>query len=1204
MKKNLIFTLLLCLLYLTVAATPVQTEAQEIETPLGGETPAVLVEAGVSSFALVPPRIHWNTSPQCMDIPESPSTLYEDGPEAVSRIPTYGGPIRQLLFVDEIPYECTPYAILSNIIADEQYVYWTDDTGLVRLPIEANVGDPVEFVSDDILAASLYYPIELTDAGDDIYASVYNNGVYTLWRVAKSTMTTSQVLSRTGAIGNLSFDGDYVYWIDHTNNTDLLYRTEKTTTGYNHLFLGVQVTGYYAEGLWAFCQNGCVETHYVFIAHDNHVDRYNNQTNQLTQNIYVSDSTEPGTIVYEMVTDYNNLFILEQRPTDIFLQRDFLLLRTGRLGGNVDYLYANTGSLDYPPHNLRTDDQYLYWIKTYGAGAGETQLLSLPNDAEAMPLTNLYIGQMNVTQGIQTLDNEVGLIRGRRTFVQVYGLAESGVVEGVTAILYRLDSNGNITGTTYPINEQGKNLTLFTEDFLGLLSSNFLFEIPLAWTDTSTLRLRAVLNPSNRPLELDSDRADNIMEMTLSMLPSPRLEVDFYVLTYGVIEETSVGLSYQSYTPDMEKDVKQTISWITRTYPLASKPGDGDDPSPGFRPNIIEMDMGEALGERVTQIHGTCYLYFEPDERNLCASAYVNNFLKSIKYASQSNHIFYGLMSDEAAFPRGQGSAVGVASGPAGATSGWDLDERYTDRYAAHEIGHAIGRGHPLKGAESCKQKPGDWSYPYNKSLIGSSSHPTMGFDPGDPSFDIGYQIMPYLYWADFMSYCSFQWISDYTYMGIYQSLFLGQQAHPLAVAPVGADLLGVYGILLPDEGIADLQIVQKFDTGATIPALISGDYSIRLRNATGTLLADYPFTPEGDDILSFGQIVTWVAGTTTIQIVDLTNGTIMAETPVSANPPQISNVALANPPNPVAGNVTLTWTATDPDNDPLSFDIEYSRNGGVTFHPIQIGVTGNSTELDMDALGGGLSFFRVTASDGVHLTKASSPPYVVTPKPPNPHIITPGDGAVFQWGQTIHLMGTAYDLQDGMVDDANLIWRLGNTLTSLGTGPAVTLDIHALPVGTSEIRLIATNSTGQTASESIFITIHDELAFPGPTLEVGPTQLGWHVEPGTTALQTGELLVSNLGTGVLTWEATTDVPWLSLSAPSGAAPDSFTVTANPAGMSDGESRGTQVTVIGYDSENQVVGTFNIPVHLSAGGIWLDDEAGTTLYLPLVLKPE
>ena len=42
------------------------------------------------------------------------------------------------------------------------------------------------------------------------------------------------------------------------------------------------------------------------------------------------------------------------------------------------------------------------------------------------------------------------------------------------------------------------------------------------------------------------------------------------------------------------------------------------------------------------------------------------------------------------------------------------------------------------------------------------------GFDVGDPAFSIAKAVLPSTIWNDVMSYCSNQWISDYTYTGMY----------------------------------------------------------------------------------------------------------------------------------------------------------------------------------------------------------------------------------------------------------------------------------------------------------------------------------------------------------------------------------------------------------------------------------------------------
>ncbi len=1207
--KKLLALVVLFLSLTLFQAAPQNAGAQAQQTlpPAGGDTPAILVSEGVTSFTLLPPRIHWNTSPQCVEIPTSQSGLpMDDGPEAISRIPTYDGPIRQLLFVDELTYECTPYAILSNLIADENYVYWADHNGLQRLPIEANEGNPFELVSDDIVTGAEDTPVVLTDAGSNIYAAVYNsNNSYTLWRVNKAIQAASEVLTVGGPISNLSFDGQYLYWLNHSNGQDALYRTERTGNTYNHQILGVQVTGYHAEAERTACIPTCTQSHYVFMAKGNHVDRYDNISGNTQFNVYVSDSSDPLTVVYELVTDAHDLFVLEERPIPAQpTLRQYLLHRTGRGGGIPALIHLQTSLDGAPVYNLRTDNQYLYWIDYTGGGIMDTQLLKLPNDADEIPTPNLTLFGMTVTQGIQggvnPGDNHVPLIQQRRTFVRLRA-ASLDAAGGVTAVLYRENSSGIIIGgPLYPIN--GTHRTLSPTAVPDSVESQFLFELPPDWLLTSPLRLRAELNPYNDPLELEADRADNTFRQTLNILPSPRLELDFYVLTYEV--------NGVSYTPRPDKDVEQTFSYIRRTYPLASKPAYGDDPSPGFRPHIIPLNLGENLGVRVMRTHPVCYLMEDPSS---CASSYVNSFLQGLKYMTASDNVFYGLMSDEAKFLRGAGM-VGVASGPAGdsccgGSASWDTDGAYTDWYTAHEIGHALRRHHPLFGSQ-CGGEPTDWDYPYLNGLIGDSDAYFQGFDPGDPAFDIEVNVMPWTAWADFMTYCDNQWTSDYTYNGLYWAMMLGANQRMRAVAATGAELLGVYGIILPEAGMADIHLVQQFDTGAMLPELVPGDYAIRLRGANGALLAEYAFTPDGGEgsehesepYLAFGQIVDWVSGTAVIQIVDLTSGDVLGETAVSDNPPQISNVALQNPPNPVAGNVTLAWTTADADNDDLTFDIYYSRNAGIEYRPVLLGVTGSSAQIDMDALGGGIGLFRVTASDDVHLATATSPAYVMANKPPQPQIHTPGDGDVIQWGRQLQLIGSAYDLQDGTVEESNLLWRLGDGLTLLGTGSMVNLDIDDLPVGEVEINLIATNSGGQTATDSVTIIVHDDLVFPGPTLDVSPSILSWHLESGTTTLQTAVLTIHNPGTGTLNWTAVATAPWLTLSATSGTATQSITVTADPPVLGPVDRRLGHINVTGTDADGQVVGTVSIPVNLAAGALWFR-EAEETIYLPLVRKP-
>ncbi len=237
------------------------------------------------------------------------------------------------------------------------------------------------------------------------------------------------------------------------------------------------------------------------------------------------------------------------------------------------------------------------------------------------------------------------------------------------------------------------------------------------------------------------------------------------------------------------------------------------------------------------------------------------------------------------------------------------------------------------------------------------------------------------------------------------------------------------------------------------------------------------------------------VPGARKVQLIRTSDGLVLATQLISANPPLISNVALQGAPNPVNGVVTLGWTASDADNDPLTFDVAYSRDNGLTFQPVAIGLDTTSTQIDTAQLGGsGTARFRVTASDGVNSAYADSAPFIMANRPPQPSILTPENNLHIQYGQLVNFSGMALDAQDGTVADAGLLWKDSQGGT-LGTGSLISLD--NLPVGSNVITLQATNSVGQTASATVTVVVGDDLNLPGPTLTAGPAQVSWQVPAG-----------------------------------------------------------------------------------------------------------
>jgi hypothetical protein len=595
----------------------------------------------------------------------------------------------------------------------------------------------------------------------------------------------------------------------------------------------------------------------------------------------------------------------------------------------------------------------------------------------------------------------------------------------------------------------------------------------------------------------------------------------------------------------------------------------------------------------------------------------------------KTNAFYYGMISDASNnFPRGQAAQPMTSVGPAGTPGqffglgqGWDTDGSYADWYAAHEIGHSLGRAHPNAGSddpntsnttENCGHSRSDPGFPYGntstaRAPIGPADNSMEGFDAGDPYFGIARAVYPSSTWNDVMSYCSNQWLSDYTYTGMYNYMISHPSLQDTSL-PQAGDFLIAAGVINPGSNVAGFSYLRRSDNVVNVPDLVPGDYSLRLLDASDTVLADYAFTPLPDEdtgTLGFSQVVDFVAGTRKVQVVKLDGDVVLATQAVSANPPTISDVALQGAPDPVDGVVTLAWTASDPDaGDTLSFDVAYSRDGGATFQPVTLNLSGDSTQIDTASLGGsGTAILRVTASDGVNSAYADSAPFTMANKAPEPAILTPENNLHIHYGQLVNFSGMAMDAQDGTVADAGLSWWDANTDAQLGTGPLLSLD--SLPVGENTIVLQAMNSVGVTATTSVTIFVDDDLSLPGPTLTAGPSPVGWQVNAGSTEVQTADIAINNSGSGDLTFNASVGAPWLSTSVVSGtvsADGDAFllTLSADPSGLAAGSTYTGTLTLT--SSGLDPVQTVAIQVSLSVGDVYTVASGEKEIFLPFIQR--
>jgi hypothetical protein len=187
------------------------------------------------------------------------------------------------------------------------------------------------------------------------------------------------------------------------------------------------------------------------------------------------------------------------------------------------------------------------------------------------------------------------------------------------------------------------------------------------------------------------------------------------------------------------------------------------------------------------------------------------------------------------------------------------------------------------------------------------------------------------------------------------------------------------------------------------------------------------------------------------------------------------------------------------------------------------------------------------------------------------------------------------------VVADGGLMWS--SALGTLGTGPLLSQSL--LPPGTDVITLTATNSAGLSASTGITVHVDDSIDPDGPTMQVSPGSVTWHIGSDVTTPQTQTLTVSNFGTGSLTWEVSSNSAWLTVSRTSGSDGDTLVTTGDPTGLKNGDTRSGQLTFT--TTSNGYTQTLRVPVSLIRGNVYQNSYAGPMpslryVYLPIVLK--
>lgn len=703
----------------------------------------------------------------------------------------------------------------------------------------------------------------------------------------------------------------------------------------------------------------------------------------------------------------------------------------------------------------------------------------LPLDASA--ITHQFsIAGWEVTQGIQSLDNDVPLVAGKETYVRVFPRLDAGDPSRVVeARLY--GSRGGVDLPGSPLLPENYPVPVFTDEplrYRGNLNWNWLFKLPASWTKVeagsiprqdANLTLRVVLDP--RGLSGDTTPANNELAddfvftakapicMTLvSVLTSAPYQATYDISTGLTVEMAERMLPTVRILKDatwMQLKETQYCTKDGKFGPYCEGPYELDDDASDLLTLMVELDSLQ-------------------DDPTICGDTNARTLFGGIVH-QDSNW-------DAAGIAR-LGTDVFLSKVPVyGSWSGPFNRESRLATTLAHETAHDLNRMHIDCGDPA---RP-DANYPYDPCVLDDGELDAAGTHWG---FDEQYwEVIDPSDNADFLSYARDRWISDYTWKGIFNTTdpasVASQLQNPFAAADSHAVTLAS-GQMNPASGWGRLIHVVNYPTAEASAGLLekwaateapvwgaqaSTPYHLRLLDGGGQVLDDREIElSELDDVeaQTLPFLATFPTPNEPVAKLQLMSGqTLLYELIPSSQPPVISILSPAGN-ETVDRAIILEWMAQDANvNDQLHFSVQYSPDQGASWDSLvanrRIAPENGVYRLKLDLSGqsgsnGATALLRLLASDGYNTALATSEPFQVEKRAPLALITAPQAGQWLPAGQTLRLRGSAHDPEDGELE--------GNALDWTGTGIAgsgQTLDVEGLAPGVYSATLLAEDSDGQ----------------------------------------------------------------------------------------------------------------------------------------------
>jgi uncharacterized repeat protein (TIGR01451 family) len=809
----------------------------------------------------------------------------------------------------------------------------------------------------------------------------------------------------------------------------------------------------------------------------------------------------------------------------------------------------------------------------------------------------IELSALEVTQGVQNLLNEVRLAANRPTYVRAHVRSRGEqAVENVTARLIGWRDGASI-GQIGLVNDKNA-VDVLSQPSRAVRDDSFLFHLPESWlTGVVSLTLEGVSHPIACR---DHNDIPNDCQITASFEPAPALPVQFI---------------YANGANDNQRDC--AVKAINSLLPAPE----------------LAISVSPAT------------LHYEGTRNNLVVLEDVTRLWRE---AGSPNVHYFGL------FPYVSGSASGLAYIP-GSTAMGDYAD-WAPALVPHELAHNFGLGHA-----PCGVSDADPNYPYPEARISGQLDGVEAFY----GFDIYDGTIYGPETKDLMSYCQPAWISGWTSNKFLDALkarhAAARRVQASVMAAAGSELTFVSGRISSAQ-TASIDSVWGIVAQGDIPAPAPGEYSLRFEDSQGQAIvttsfglsraSDQGFVPQiSHDAFSL-LVPHKLDGQSPVRRITLVRqGVELYSLNGSETAPAFvgrGQVAYFAP----TSTVGVRWTAHDGDGDPLQYRLEYSRDGGSAWHQVAAGSMtsgagltplGNGVpfQVDVDAAdlpGSDAPQWRVSINDGFYtvITSAldSVTPFTLPNKSPKATILTIDDTS-YVGGQLILLQGYGFDLEDGRLSGEALEWRCGGE--RLGTGEFLAIAASTLAPGQHQIRLVATDSDGNSSlisnagiitpsvpsraraaqasgqaaeattadagetcgTNPLLLTIYAEAPSRPPQLSVSPARLDVTliVSDEATSSFTRSLALRNEGDGGdIAWSVSrSGASILTPSVASGATPASLVVSIDVDASLAGEHAG----VLTFQSNASVITTVQVPYT-----VWVLDLSTFThrIYLPLVVK--